>query len=72
MKDIPPRHLEYSQTIMYRLSILEELHRYDEAVSILDRAEREERMVDLTTSLEFKARIKSELKLREEAENPGR
>jgi tetratricopeptide (TPR) repeat protein len=46
---------------MYRLQILEELHQYDEALAILANAENENRILDLSHSLEYKARFKGKL-----------
>jgi tetratricopeptide (TPR) repeat protein len=53
---------------MYRVQILQELERYDDALSLLESGVKEGRILDLTHALEYKARLLSKLDRQDEAE----
>ena len=72
LQDVPCHNSEHSQIIIYRIQLLEEFHQYDKALFLLQKAESEERMLDLSYALELKARLESKLKLRSPAEEHWR
>jgi len=71
-QDVPHHNSEHSQIIVYHVQVLEESRQFDKALSLLLKAEEENRILDISHSLELKARLETKLKMREDADNHWR
>ncbi|KAF8899782.1 NMDA receptor-regulated protein 1a [Gymnopilus junonius] len=59
LKNVPDYDYEHSETLLYYISVLEELGELSEALSILDTSAKSRAIVDRTAILEIRARILS-------------
>lgn len=57
LKDIPDFDVEYSETLLYHIRILELAERYSEALVMLDRHTKDRTILDRTASMENRARL---------------
>jgi peptide alpha-N-acetyltransferase len=72
LQDIPPRNIEHSQIILYHLQILEQLKENEKGLSLLETAERSNHILDVTSALEYRARLHTNLGNRREADQRWR
>ncbi|KAF9255052.1 N-terminal acetyltransferase A, auxiliary subunit [Marasmius fiardii PR-910] len=61
LKNLPDYDIEYSETLLYHVRILEELGEWSEALSLLDANAKDRAIVDKTSIMEFRARLTSKL-----------